>query len=340
MSKPYPHQMLKEIYEQPEVAARIFDFYQSGAAVKAGKAIKKAKRLLFLGSGSSYNAALLGKYYFEEYGRKPAEAEITDEFINRQAILDKNTLVVAISQSGKTGSALKALRIARRKGARVLALTGQAKSPLAAQSDYHLELLSGEEKAVAATKTFLASILHLALLSQDLSGRSLKTEASLVQAGIEAGLKLEPKIRKIASSFKKIDKITVLGTKFNYPLAREAGQKISETCYVQASAMSAQEFRHGPEAAFSQGSALLFLSSKETKSADRVVWREAQKLDADIFLLTDFESRIAKSLLVENSALAGQLGFLVVLQLFSYHLALSKGIDPDHLRNISKYVAK
>ena len=274
------YQMLQEIREQPDVIAQMVKNHidrETGGVEFREMADKEAllkgcKRYIFLGNGSSSHAALFGNYVFEEITGLPAEYELADEFISRKKIVEENTGVVVLSQSGETGDILEAVKQVKKNKAVVIGITNTAGSSLAKAADLAIVTPAGKELAVAATKSFSAQLAMLVLLALHID-RVNHTESALNHELIGELEHLPDKIMKILDHEKAIeelaghlyreDKFIILGRHYQYPIAREGAQKLKETTYIETEALESEEFRHGPIAVIDRNFPVLLLATHD-----------------------------------------------------------------------------
>ncbi len=351
--------MYKEIFQQPAVLKRIIDSH-----TKTGKAIfdefggyglkrlAKARRFIFLGCGTSYHAALCGNYLFEELAELNSEAEFADEFAARDAIIEERTAVVALSQSGETADTVRAAYLAKKEGAFLIAVTGGRKSELARMADAVIDLRAGRERAVAATKTFTAQIMTLALLSvfvsrlHKLSAAAEKiivSEAVKLPGEARAVLRQDEHLGNIAGGLRRISALAVLGEKLHWPIALEAALKFKEAAYLSAEGFAAREFRHGPLAIIRKGYPCLFFAPHDSVYRDNLrLAKEVGRLGGRVIAVTNEGGGIMEDLARDTIIAPKTLEMFapvlsaIVAQLLAYHIAVSKGIKVDSPRHLKK----
>jgi glucosamine--fructose-6-phosphate aminotransferase (isomerizing) len=350
--------MHEEIFSQPEVAELILGVYFQIGSDKLslpllGKWEKKAaqvEEVVFLGCGTSYHAGLYGQYLFEDIVGLPARVEYADEFAKREVRLSKKTLVVGLSQSGETGDVKKAIR---RAGALTLALVNKRGSSLEKMSEAALYLEAGEEKALAATKSYLAELMVIYLLALRLvelrTGKiaplRLRKAIKELPEGLRGALRTETQIKRLAKQLAKHVHFPVIGERYGYPAALEGVLKAQETSYLAAHGFPTGEYRHGPLAMLGKKDPALFLSSENDKweTTDEVV-EAVKKAGAKAIVITDRASlkdlsadrmihipHIHETLFTPIAA--------IPLQLLAFHLAAERGVDTDKPRHLNKYVA-
>jgi glucosamine--fructose-6-phosphate aminotransferase (isomerizing) len=358
--KSLANNMLKEIFEQPKVIKNIINEYIDKNGMVRFKELedkvmemKKIKRVILLGCGTSYYAALFGNYIIEEFTGLNCEVELADEFINRKVVIEKGTAVIALSQSGETTDTVKAARLAKRKGAILLSLSNDEESSLAKLSDIFLNIQASQESAVAATKTFIAQLVVLIMLPAFLISKSENFQKSkdIVQKinqlpkQVKAVLQLEKEIRKIAKRYIKTEDVVILGEKYNYPIALEGALKLKETSYVHAEGFAIREFKHGPMAIMDKEFICIFIASDDNDlDKDINILKQVKQAGSKIIAITPTGKKelnkiaddiilIPKTLDIFTPILS-----IIPLQLLAYHLAILKGINIDKPRNITKVV--
>jgi glutamine---fructose-6-phosphate transaminase (isomerizing) len=351
--------MHKEIYEEPKVIKKILSKYIKNKKVyfqelsKHEKKLNSIKRIVFLGCGTSYNASFLGNLIFEEIAGIDCEYEFADEFIARKPVIGKNSLVIISSQSGETADAIKASILARKKGAIILVLVNKEKSKLEQSADITIYLDAGEEKAVAATKTFVAQIMVLTLLAiyfsllrnKKYNSKLLSKELKTIPAKIERIIKDERNIKSWAKKLVKTKNLVILGKKFNYPIALEGAQKIKETCYLPIEGFATNEFKHGPKAIINKDFPCLFIAPKDTTYQKNFgLIKELKKIGARIFIITTKGNKSLNKIsdniiyIPKSEEIVNPMLTVIPLQLLAFHLSAAKKINVDQPRNIGKFV--
>ncbi len=362
----YKHFMLKEIFEQPRALADTLrghldlvksNVYGDGAAelFKSKAEIEKVDKIYLVACGTSWHAALVGKYFLERDLKTLVMVEQASEFRYRDPILDKRSLVVAISQSGETADTLTAIRNAKAKGAKVLAITNVVDSSIARESDAVLYTYAGPEIGVAATKTFTAQIvtLHLVgLLLGRKKGTFKKEEAEAflhelleVPGKIEEVLKQSEAIRELALKYAHSDDCLFIGRGPQFPIALEGALKLKEISYLHAEGYPAGELKHGPIALIDHGSPVVAIALKDEyyeKMASNI--QEALSRQAAVLALaTEGDKKIRELTgdviyLPKAHPLLTPILSAVPLQLFAYYIADHRGHDVDQPRNLAKSV--
>jgi glucosamine--fructose-6-phosphate aminotransferase (isomerizing) len=358
----HAHFMLKEIYEQPQTILNALrgrlDF--EGATAKFGglnmtaAELRNIDRIVIAASGTSWHAALVGEYLIEELAQIPVEVEFAHEFCYRNAPLEKNTILLVLSQSGETADTLAALREAKRRGHRALAIVNVVGSTIARESDGGIYMHAGPEIGVASTKAFVSTIAILTLLAVHLGRlRNLSAKRALdVLHGLEALPKQIEKIlaqndtlKKIAKKYAKADDFFFLGRGYTFPIALEGALKLKEISYIHAEGYSAAEMKHGPIALIDKNTPTVFLVPQdamyEKTLANLAMIRARQgpiialatEGDKGIKKVADDVIYLPPALDLLNPILAS-----IPLQLFAYHIAVARGCDVDKPRNLAKSV--
>ncbi len=359
----FKHFMLKEIYEQPRT---IRDTLLGRVSVESGKIFldemeitdqefRDCRKLHLVACGTSWHAALVGKFMIEKLARLPVEVDIASEFRYRNPILDKDHLVMVISQSGETADTLAAQREARRRGVKTLAICNVVGSMVTREAQGIIYTHAGPEIGVASTKAFTAQIaalhlfaLHLGLLRGALTPDESKEQIKgllHVPTQIEQVLQKDAQIEQIAKDFFRAPDFLYLGRGINYPIALEGALKLKEISYIHAEGYPAGEMKHGPIALIDRNLpvvALVFGDTLYDKMMANV--EEAQARDGAIIMITheghDEATRVTPHVITvpRASDLVTPILAVVPLQLLAYHIALRRGCDVDQPRNLAKSV--
>jgi glucosamine--fructose-6-phosphate aminotransferase (isomerizing) len=358
----HAHFMLKEIFEQPrtiENALRGRVDLKNATAKFGGlnlseKELRSINRIVIAASGTSWHAALIGEYLIEELAGIPVEVEFAHEFCYRNAPLEKNTVLLVLSQSGETADTLAALREAKRRGHKTLAIVNVVGSTIAREVDGGIYMHAGPEIGVASTKAFVSTLTILSLLAIHL-GRlrnfSAQHALPILKALEELPKQLEKilaqnnSLKRIAKKYTKADDFFFLGRGYTFPIALEGALKLKEISYIHAEGYSAAEMKHGPIALIDKKTPTVFLvpedAMREKTMANLAMIRArkgpiialATEGDKTIKKVADDVIYIPKTLEQLNPILA-----VVPLQLFAYHIAVARGCDVDKPRNLAKSV--
>jgi len=360
--KGYPHFMLKEIMEQPEavensIRGRLVvgeGIAKLGGLRDVSERLRRLKRLVIVSCGTSYYAGLVGKYMLEEYAGVRTDVEHASEFRYRKPLLDENTAVLAISQSGETADTLAAIREAKNKGAITLGIVNVVGSTIARETDAGVYNHAGPEIGVASTKVFTSQLSILALLTLFLGrqremsfvmGKRIAEELAEIPKLMKSVLNQADEIKKVAEKYSKYSNFLYLGRKYNYPIAMEGALKIKEISYVHAEGYPFGEMKHGPIALIDKNFPTMAIATKdsvyektlsgiqEVKARSGKVIAIATKGDREIQKMVDDVIYIPKTLEMLTPLLS-----VVPLQLFAYHFAVGKGLDVDKPRNLAKSV--
>lgn len=358
----YAHFMEKEIFEQPTslqngMRGRFSD--DASTAVFGGlnlnpQELRQIDRILFLACGTAWHSCLVAEYLIERFARIPVEVEYASEFRYRNAPLDKNTLVIAISQSGETIDTLGALREAKRKGYRTLAINNSVGSTIARESDGGIYQHAGPEIGVASTKAFTSQIMICAMLAlylgrlRDLSygdGVDIVKALKAVPSQVEEILKQNNQIKALAKKYAKYDDCLFLGRQLMFPIALEGALKLKEISYIHAEGYPAAEMKHGPIALICEECPSVFLATSGEifhKSLANVQEVKARKGKVICIATKDCdipEGLVDDSVIVpECHEIVKPILMSIPIQLFSYHVALERGCDVDKPRNLAKSV--
>jgi len=359
----YKHFMLKEIHEQPR---SIMDTLLGRVSHETGEVyleevslieadLRQLRKIFLIACGTSWHAALVGKYLIEELSRIPVEVDIASEFRYRNPLLGSKDLCVLISQSGETADTLAALREAKAKQAHSIAICNVVGSTLAREAGGTLYTHAGPEIGVAATKTFTAQLVALYLLGMFLGRRAghlsadralaLINELLLLPKIVEQILKDEPKIQDLAKSYFKYRDFLFLGRGINYPIALEGALKLKELSYIHAEGYPAGEMKHGPIALIDNNMPVLVLAPVDQvydKVASNIM--EVRARDGVVLAIsTEGNQEIASKAdeviyIPQADPLLIPLILTIPLQLLAYHIAVLRGCDVDQPRNLAKSV--
>lgn len=359
----FDHFMLKEIYEQPRsitdtfrgrISADLKNIHLGGLYQVLPRLVK-AKRIVLIGCGTSWHAALVGEYLLEEFARIPVEVEYASEFRYRNPIINKDDIVIAISQSGETADTLAAIRLAREAGAIVLGICNVVGSSIPRETDAGVYTHAGPEIGVASTKAFTAQVTVLTLMAmllgrkRDIISQSryekLISEMMAVPTKIEKILESNENIREISAIFKDATNFLYLGRGYFFPVALEGALKLKEISYIHAEGYPAAEMKHGPIALIDEKMPVVVIAPQdssyekvvsnvqEVKARKGVVIAIVTEGDTIIKSMSDHVIEIPKASEIVESLLA-----VIPLQLLAYHIALMRGCDVDQPRNLAKSV--
>ena len=339
----YAHFMIKEIKEQPAVIRQALmqdDRQLNRMAID----ILRSRQVIFVACGSSRFAALIGRYAFSRVGHTFSDVVMASEFGYFSDSVDKNTLVIAISQSGETADVMNGVKQAKAKGATVYSIINVEGSSLARMSDKALYLSCGPEIGVAATKSFTAQLCLLYLLAYAMDGRLTEGKEKLLEisALIEDDLQTNTsEIAVIAEKFKDKKDFYFLARGINFAMAGEGALKLKEVCYVHAEGMAAGELKHGTLALIEEGTPVVAICPTDYTYADIISnVSEARVRGATVIGISNTNQLVFDEWIKipEVEMVFYPLVTVIPLQLLAYHSAIVRGFDPDKPRNLAKSV--
>lgn len=359
----FDHFMLKEIHEQPQA---IQDTFRGRLLLKDRKinisgieqhleVFKNASRVTLVACGTSWHAALVAEYLFEDAARIPVEVEYASEFRYRNPIINQGDIVIAISQSGETADTLAAIKLAKEKGAFVFGICNVVGSSIARETDSGAYTHAGPEIGVASTKAFTTQLtiitmmgLRLGQLNGTISDDDfdrVATQLVTLPEQIEEVLKFDKTIAKIANQYKDAANFLYLGRGYNFPAALEGALKLKEISYIHAEGYPAAEMKHGPIALIDENMPVVVIATnkghyekivsniQEIKSRNAKIISIVTKGDKSVKTLSDHVIEIPEI----TESLVPILA-TVPLQLLSYHIAVLRGCNVDQPRNLAKSV--
>jgi glucosamine--fructose-6-phosphate aminotransferase (isomerizing) len=359
----YDHFMLKEIHEQPDA---ILDAYRgrllaSNGMIKMGSVdnniarFLNANRIVIVACGTSWHAGLVAEYLFEDLARISVEVEYASEFRYRNPIINKNDVVIAISQSGETADTLAAIKLAKSKGAFVFGVCNVVGSSIARETDTGAYTHAGPEIGVASTKAFTTQITVLALIALklgNLKGELSNSmyhhyihEMSLIPGKVEEVLKMDTEIEKIAAIYKDAPNCLYLGRGYNFPVALEGALKLKEISYIHAEGYPAAEMKHGPIALIDEHMPVIVIATKKGHY-DKVVSniQEIKARHGKIIAIVTKGDTLVRDMadhvieIPETEEAFTPLLSTIPLQLLSYYIAVMRGCNVDQPRNLAKSV--
>ena len=359
----FDHFMQKEIFEQPRSIQDTFRGRVSAdlSEIKLGglfnvmPQLLEANRIIIVACGTSWHAGLVGEYLIEELAKVSVEVEYASEFRYRNPIINKNDVVIAISQSGETADTLAAISLAKEAGATVLGICNVVGSSIPRETDAGVYTHAGPEIGVASTKAFTAQVTVLSMMAfviarhketiNDKKYKNLIKELTHIPDKIEKILKNNEDYKRIASLFKDSTNFLYLGRGYLFPVALEGALKLKEISYIHAEGYPAAEMKHGPIALIDQNMPVVVVATKD-KSYEKIV-SNVQEVKARngvvIAVVTEGDKTIKKmadyTLEVPNTLEFLQpLLTVIPLQLLSYHIAVMRGCNVDQPRNLAKSV--
>ncbi len=338
----YTHFTLKEIYEQSQTIFTSVNQTKPNLETFCD-ILANADDVFITGSGTSYHSALLAKHILSRYSKIRVESIMSSEFQYSSELLDKNSVLIAISQSGETADVLQSVKSTKQKGARVLSIVNVSTSSLARLSDCFLEVKCGPEIGVAATKSFTSQLSIIYYIADRVGGNltGISTEWRELSNAIEKTLQLETKIAEIAAQVKDVKDIYILGRSIHFPICLEGALKIKELAYIHAEGIAAGELKHGPLALIDTNSLVIILNPYDSTYVDTLSNANVIKSrGAKLIGISNKQDPIYDYCIsipyVKESLLP--LVEVIPLQMLAYHLALYNNADPDYPRNLAKSV--
>ncbi len=353
--------MLKEIYEQPGAVRDTFSpRLKNGEIVieelgMTDEELRAVKKLCIVACGSAYHTGMTCKYVFEGLARIPVEVELASEFRYRNPILEEGTLVVIISQSGETADSLAALREARARGRKVLAIVNVVGSSIAREADYVMYTWAGPEIAVATTKAYSTQLIAQYLLAMKLAKvRGMVTEETLagmladlerLPAQIELLLGNKERIQRFANRYLAARDVFFIGRGLDYAISMEGSLKLKEISYIHSEAYAAGELKHGTISLIEEGTLVAAVATQdqllakmnsnivEVRTRGAFVMAVTNVGNVEIEKNADYVIYIPRTNPYFTNSLA-----IVPLQLFAYYISIGRGCDVDKPRNLAKSV--
>jgi glutamine---fructose-6-phosphate transaminase (isomerizing) len=354
--------MLKEIYEQPvgfeeTIGERIRHgtLVQDGLGLNEGE-MRELRRIVIVACGTAYHAGVVGRYVIEEWARVPVEPDVASEWIYRRPVLNKDTLVIGISQSGETRDTIQAMQLARSLGARTVAITNQMGSQITREVDSVLYTRTGLEVGVAASKTFSAQVGLMYLIGLELARQRGTLPPKEIEFILDQVWNLRVKMQKfldgdhpineIAERFHREPFFLFLGRHIGLPVALEGALKLKEISYIPTEAYSAGEMKHGPIALLEEGTPVVVVATRMNIVYDKVVSniQECRARGAHVIAIAtegneDIQHHADDVIFVPDSPAFLQAVLATLpLQLLAYRIARLRGLNVDQPRNLAKTV--
>ncbi len=358
----FPHFMLKEIMEQPEVVEKTVSAHVKDGLPDLGveglsdEELKAFHRIIFVACGTAMHAGMVGKAIIESLARIPVNVEIASEFRYNNPVLYPDDLVVVISQSGETADTLAVLRLAKSRGCKTFAVVNVVGSSIAREADSVMYTMAGPEIAVASTKAYSSQVcamcifaLKLALLHQPQLTEQVRlyTKELLTQIPyfVSAIVNESDKIRYIAESFKDARDLFFIGRGIDYALSMEGSLKLKEISYVHSEAYAAGELKHGTISLITEGTPVIAIATGD-ECYEKMIsnMKEVKARGAKIIFITKYGAPGAEQIsdrtiyLPHCSEIFMPLIAVPVMQLFAYHVSVLRGCDVDKPRNLAKSV--
>lgn len=357
----YDHFMMKEMVEQPKammeaLMGRCCDNGASFTGLKLdAEMMKHINRIQIVACGTAYHAGMVGKYYFEKFARISVETEAASEYRYKNPIVDENTLLIVISQSGETADTLAAIRLAKERGAWVLAVTNVVGSSIAREADDVIYTNAGPEIAVASTKAYVTQVGCMMLLASflgNLNGKMKKEDAARICHGlmmtpglIEKALDTQDVIKAFADRNYEIDDLFYMGRGVDLYTSMEGSLKLKEISYIHSEAYAAGELKHGPIALIEDGTIVVAVCTQENvfeKMLSNI--KEVKARGAHVLAIVqagheDIASEVDEVWVIpEMDDDITAIPTIVYLQLLAYYLAVARGCDVDKPKNLAKSV--
>src|SRR5918911_724051 len=366
----FKHFMLKEIYEQPRA---VRDTVQGRVSLDTGRVyldqmniteaeLRACDRVMIAACGTSWHAGLAGKYMLEQLARVPVEVDYASEFRYRDPVINERTLLIVISQSGETADTIAALREAKERGAKILAICNVQGSMVTRESDGTILTHAGPEIGVASTKAFTAQMVALYLFAMylgqlrgalsDEEARGHAQQLAELPVKIERLLSESDELEELAREFHRATDFLYLGRGINFPVALEGALKLKEISYIHAEGYPAGEMKHGPNALIDERLPVVVINTKEEgnhaselryeKTHSNIVEVKARE-GIVLSVLTEGDEMSAKVsdrviTVPASSDLLAPILSIIPLQLLAYHIAVRRGCDVDQPRNLAKSV--
>lgn len=357
----YEHFMLKEMFEQPKAVSDTLNAYVKNGEIVfrdfdlSDEEIRSLSRIHIVACGSAYHTGVTVKYIYEGLARIPVEVDLASEFRYRNPILEKDSLVVIISQSGETADSLAALREAKSRGVRVLAIVNVVGSSIAREADYVLYTLAGPEIAVATTKAYSTQLIVQYLLAMKFAlvrGEATKEtiddmlhDLKRLPDQIELLLNNKEKVQRFANRYLATEHVFFIGRGIDYAISLEGSLKLKEISYIHSEAYAAGELKHGTISLIEDGTLVIAVLTQEElykKTMSNIV--EVRSRGAFVLTVTneghteaeefsDYVLTIPQTNRYFTNSLA-----IIPLQLFGYYVSIGKGFDADKPRNLAKSV--
>ncbi|MBI2136523.1 glutamine--fructose-6-phosphate transaminase (isomerizing) [Candidatus Woesearchaeota archaeon] len=337
----YPHFMLKEITEQKETIKKAIE-QDHELIAKVTDAIKNAHGVFFVGCGTSYHACVSASYIFAHVAKRHVNVVLASEFRNHENFLKKETLVVAVSQSGETADLLDAVKTAKAHGCKTIAIVNVMGSTLTRLCDTSVMMNSGPEICVLSTKSYTSQLALLLLFAYSSAGRLedgkkiINSACKHVDKVIDVGLE---KLKPLAEKLHKQHDFFLIGRDLAYPSALEGALKIKEVSYIHAEGFAGAELKHGTIALIEKGVPCIALITKSTRKLILSNAMEVKARNGYIIGVSDENNEVFDYFIqVPAAGDADPILMIIPLQILAYYLALAKGLDVDKPRNLAKSV--
>ncbi len=360
----YKHYMLKEIFEQPQALTDTFrgrlEREESAVVLPelefSDRQINDIQRIVLVACGTAWHACLMAKFYLEQFTRIPCEVDYASEFRYRDPVLDKHTLVIAVSQSGETADTLAAIEMAAHK-AQTFAVCNVLGSSIARRVGNVLFTHAGPEISVASTKAFSTQLVAVYLFALYLAQRrktlsveeiaELARKLTLLPGALNSALEVDDLVQKVAHKFCKATDFLFIGRGITYPIALEGALKLKEISYIHAEGYPAGELKHGPIALIDEKMPVVVLMQRQREAFEKTLsnLREVEARGGQLIVVTDAEElgelKTITPHVLQVPYVSRELSpvlMTVPMQLLAYHVAVLNGTDVDLPRNLAKSV--
>lgn len=357
----YDHFMMKEIMEQPKAIKDVLtgrctnqDVVFDGINL-GDKVMKGINRIQIVACGTAFHAGMVGKYYFEKLARITVEAEVASEYRYKNPIIDENTLLIVISQSGETADTLAAIRLAKQKNAHILAITNVVGSSISREADDVIYTNAGPEIAVASTKAYVTQVACMLMLAVYLGKMNGQLEEDCLAEfcgnlsetanQIEAAFTFKEIIEVFANEKKETEDVFFIGRGLDYYTCLEGSLKLKEISYIHSEAYAAGELKHGPIALIEEGTLIIAVCTQENvfeKMLSNI--KEVKARGAYVLALVQEKNKSIESevdavwTIPDMDDIMTPIPTIVYLQLMAYYLAVARGCDVDKPKNLAKSV--
>ena len=336
----YAHFTLKEISEQPDTIFKAGEKTKD-EIIKAADYIKNSNNVYITGSGTSFNSALIAKQVFAKYAKVKVDAIMSSELQFSSDLIESESTLIAISQSGESADVLEAVNIAKKVNCKVISIVNSLTSSLARISDIVIGMNCGPEIGVAATKSFTSQVIIIYKIIEELCNGKLKIDYNEISESISKILENHAQIMRIAKEIKEISDIYVLGRGIHYPIALESALKLKELTYIHAEGIPGGELKHGPLALMDSTVFVIIINPNDSTYLDTLTSsREIKARGAKIIGISDVKSDVYDFWIEipKTSELSYPISETIPIQLLSYYAAIEKDADPDYPRNLAKSV--
>jgi len=339
----FEHFMLKEIMEQKESVARAVD-QDEEQILTIAKAIREARGTFLVGCGTAGMACMAAEYFFSVVAERHVNVAAASEFKLYHHFLKPESLIIVVSQSGETADVLEAMRVAKAKKAKVLAIVNNEGSTIAREADYALRINAGPERAVASTKALTGQLAVFLLIAYALAGKLKEGRTLLLETASMINDMLNPRyverLQNLAEKLKTARDLFIIGKSWNYPMALESAIKIQEVSYVHAEGFAGGELKHGPIALIEEGTPCIALIGKDEVMNDVLSNAIELKARGAFVIGVSPEKRevFDEWIKVPDAAAAQAIVNIIPIQVLAYFLAVKRGKNPDMPRNLAKSV--